>query len=214
MHVKEFLWNAVTLKWLPAIFKQKVEPISHSELVRQKILHEDRLDMLLSSEQSWLKLGKDKFSSLENKKRCAAQLAQIRKEIKRVKTLAFVVNSQINLRETNRHNLELIALGNRKASGVPASEVITQHHVEAEQLLEELQADSELASSLSATMSDMGMSEEELEIMKEFDAEVENMTPPISTKHTEFTRSDESELDENVATKDGGKTHVNQEALE
>lgn len=187
MSIKKFTWYVFTFRWLRDPFKKKDPPMTHYEMRRKKEFYEGQLNELLRLEQHFLDEGKLENASLVRKKVCAANIVQARRDIKRVRSLLFVVNTQINLKETNDYNVELIKLADRKSSGVPDSDTITEHHVEAEQLLEELQSDSELASTLSATMSDIGITQEELDIMKEFETLPE---PELENESNESNDSD------------------------
>ena len=101
------------------------------------------------------------------RRRIAAQLAQMRKDIGRQNTTAGMLNQQINIISTDIHNLTLIQQG--EMAKLPETEELTENAVKAEEMLETLKADSDLVSSLEMGMEATLASEEELAILKEFD---------------------------------------------
>lgn len=110
------------------------------------------------------------------KKRLAAQLAQLRKDIARQNTTANMLNQQINIISTHVHNLTLIKQG--ESAKLPDTEELTQDAVRAEEMLETLKADADLVGSLETGLSDAVTSDEELAILKEFDAPSEPAREP------------------------------------
>ncbi|MBC7783132.1 MAG: hypothetical protein H7144_04770, partial [Burkholderiales bacterium] len=79
------------------------------------------------------------------------QLLQLRKEIERRAQLMGVLNQQINIVSTHLHNLELVQQG--RGAKLPDSEEIAGDAAAAEDMLAQLQADSELADSVGTTAS-------------------------------------------------------------
>ncbi len=107
------------------------------------------------------------------KRRLAAQLAQLRKDIARQNTTAAMLNKQIDIISTDIHNLTLIQQG--QMAKLPDTEELTENAVKAEEMLETLAADADLIDSLEIGLETTLTSEDELAILREFD-EVE--TPP------------------------------------
>ncbi len=101
------------------------------------------------------------------KRRLAAQIAQLRKDIARQNTTAAMLNQQINIISTDIHNLTLIQQG--QMARLPDSAELTEHAVEAEELLETLKADAELVGNLAMGMETVLAADDELAILKEFD---------------------------------------------
>ncbi len=101
------------------------------------------------------------------KRRLAAQLAQLRKDIGRQNTTAAMLNKQIDIISTDIHNLTLIQQG--EVAKLPDTTELTDNAVRAEEMLETLRADAELVGSLETGIEESVTSEEELAILSEFD---------------------------------------------
>ncbi len=121
---------------------------------------------LENKEQELVRQGRQNKSTVA-RRRLAAQLAQLRKDITRQNTTANMLNQQMNVISTDIHNLTLIQQGNM--AQLPDTEELTQNAVKAEEMLESLKVDAELVSSLETGLSDAITSAEELAILKEFD---------------------------------------------
>jgi hypothetical protein len=91
------------------------------------------------------------------RRRVTSQLLQMRKDIERRQQLLSMLNQQINVVSTHLHNLELQRQG--ETAHLPDSDEMAQTAADAEEVLAELQAGSELAESVGAMHG--GMSEEE-----------------------------------------------------
>lgn len=101
------------------------------------------------------------------KRRIAAQVAQLRKDIARQNTTAAMLNQQLNILSTDIHNLTLIQQG--QFAKLPSTSELTEHAVAAEELLETLKADADLVGSLEMGMDASMVSAEEAEILKEME---------------------------------------------
>lgn len=101
------------------------------------------------------------------RRRLAAQLAQLRKDIARQNATAAMLNKQIDIISTDIHNLTLIQQG--EMAELPDSATLTEDAVRAEEMLETLRADAELVSQLETGMEETLSSEEELAILREFE---------------------------------------------
>jgi len=128
----------------------------------------DDIVKLEGKEAELLNAGKA-ATSMVPKRRLAAQLAQLRKDIARENTKASMLNQQINIISTDIHNLTLIQQG--QVAKLPDTTELTEHAVAAEEMLETLKADAELVGSLEMGMDAALASSEELEILKEFEEE-------------------------------------------
>ncbi len=134
---------------------------------RRDRIYEDIAKLELK-EAEWLAQGKATKSEVP-RRRLAAQLAQLRKDIARQNTTAAMLNQQINIISTDVHNLTLIQQG--QLADLPASEELTENAVRAEEMLETLKADSELVGGLTTGLSELTTGEEELAILREFEGE-------------------------------------------
>ncbi len=102
------------------------------------------------------------------KRRVTAQMLQLRKDLERRQQLLTVLNQQVNVVSTHLHNLELVQQG--QSAKLPDTDEITADAVKAEEMLAQLEADSELAGSVGQT-SVSGMSAEEQALYEELEAE-------------------------------------------
>ena len=111
------------------------------------------------------------FKSTANpvtRRRITSQLVQLRKDIERRQQLLTVLNQQINVVSTHLHNLELVQQG--QGSKLPDSEEIAGDAAAAEEMLAQLQADNELAESVSG-VAHAGMTDEEQALYAELEAQ-------------------------------------------
>ena len=120
-------------------------------------------------EQELLEEGRNKPSNIV-RRRLAAQIAQLRKDIQRQNTTANMLNQQVNIISTRIHNLTLIQQG--QMVEMPSTEELTEEAVQAEELLEQIRGDADLVSTLETGMSEAMTSQEELDILQEFDQPV------------------------------------------
>jgi len=112
--------------------------------------------------------GKNATSSVP-KRRIAAQLNQVRKDVARQNTVAAMLNQQINVLSTDIHNLTLIQQGTM--AKLPDTTELTENAVKAEEMLESLKADVDMVSTLETAMETSLTSDEELAILREFEDE-------------------------------------------
>ena len=145
---------------------------------RRDRIYED-IGQLEKKEAGLLDEGK-RTSSQVVRRRLAAQLAQLRKDIARQNTTANMLNQQINIISTDIHNLTLIQQG--QAAELPSTEALTENAVKAEEMLETLKADADLVGGLETGLSETLTSDEELAILKEFEAAEE--APPAAARET------------------------------
>jgi hypothetical protein len=104
------------------------------------------------------------------KRRITSQLVQLRKDIERRQQMIGVLNQQVNVVSTHLHNLELSQQG--QAANLPDSEEIAADAAAAEEMLAQLQADNELADSVSGvSTATAGMTEEEQALFEELEKE-------------------------------------------
>ncbi|NOT00922.1 MAG: hypothetical protein HOP29_09860, partial [Phycisphaerales bacterium] len=133
---------------------------------RRDRLYED-IGQLETKEAQLLEQGRTATSQVV-KRRLAAQMHQLRKDIVRQNTTANMLSKQVDIISTDIHNLTLIQQGN--AAKLPTTEELTENAVQAEEILEALQSDADLVSSLETGIAGVSMSDDELAILKEFDA--------------------------------------------
>lgn len=126
----------------------------------------DDIVKLEGRESELLKQGKEAASPTV-KRRVATQIKQLRDEIDRLNTTAKMLGQQIDVISTHIHNLTLIQQG--QGAKLPSTEEITQDAVRAEEMLEQLGADVDLATSLGTGVGDASITDEEMAILQELD---------------------------------------------
>lgn len=141
---------------------------------RRDRLYED-IGQLETKEAALLEQGRTATSQVV-KRRLAAQMHQLRKDIVRQNTTANMLSKQVDIISTDIHNLTLIQQGN--VAKLPTTEELTENAVQAEEILESLQSNADLVSSLETGIAGVSMSEDEMAIMKEFDAP--QVAPPTA----------------------------------
>ena len=109
------------------------------------------------------------------KRRMAAQISRMRKDISRCNTSAAMLSKQINIISTHIHNLELARTGS--VAQMPTSEELTEAAVNAEEIIEQLAASDDLVSGLEVSMAESAMSDEEAEILAELQGDDEKAAP-------------------------------------
>jgi len=132
---------------------------------RRDRMYED-IAKLETREAQLLEEGKAAASQVP-KRRIAAQVAQMRKDIARQNATAAMLNKQIDIISTDIHNLTLIQQG--EMASLPTTEELTENAVRAEEMLETLKADADLVSDLETGMTESLTSDEELAILKELE---------------------------------------------
>ncbi len=140
---------------------------------RRDRIYED-ITKLEEKEANLVAQGKAATSQVP-RRRLAAQVAQMRKDIARLNTTAGMLNQQINIISTDIHNLTLIQQG--ELAKLPDTEELTENAVKAEEMLETLKADADLVGSLETGMEQSLVSEEELAILSEFEGTSEEAEP-------------------------------------
>lgn len=147
---------------------QKINELSQRRAAlsqRRNRLYDD-IAQLEKREADLLEQGRQNRSQVV-RRRIAAQLAQLRKDIQRQNTTASMLNKQIDILSTDIHNLTLIQQG--EVARLPSSEELTENAVKAEEMLETLNTDADLVNSLETGMATWMTSAEERAILDEFE---------------------------------------------
>lgn len=132
---------------------------------RRDRLYED-IGKLEERESDLMRQGRESSSGTV-KRRVATQVKQIRDDMERLNAAARMVGQQIDVISTHIHNLTMIQQG--QVAKLPSSEEITADAVRAEEMLEQLGAEVELASSLGGAVKETGLSQEEMDILREME---------------------------------------------
>lgn len=123
---------------------------------------------LLEQKETEMRQQFKEATSSITRKRITSHLVQLRKDLERRHQLLGVLNQQINVISTHLHNLELVQQG--QSAQLPDSEELANDAAAAEEVLAELQANAEMASSIAAT-GPSGLSEEEQALYEELERE-------------------------------------------
>ena len=116
------------------------------------------------------------------KRRVTSQLVQLRKDIERKQQMITVLNQQVNVVNTHLHNLELTKQG--EGAQLPDSEEIAADAAAAEEMLAQLEADNELADSVSGVgPATAGMSAEEQALFEELEQEMKGAAEPVVARN-------------------------------
>ncbi len=169
---------------LKSLFSMKGETAKKIALLaeRRASLSQQRdssYDDLAALEKSESDL-KDDFKSTTSestKRRLTSQLLQARKDLSRKQQLMSVLNQQIDVVSTHLHTLELVQQG--KSTKLPSGEDLTKDAEKAEEVLAKLQADRELAGSLTPAGA-TSLTDEEQALYDELQAEI--TTPPAESE--------------------------------
>lgn len=137
-----------------------------AKLVEQRDKLYTDIAALEGRERELLKEGRD-TTSPSVKKRVATQIKHLRDEMERMNAKARVLGRQVEVISTHVHNLTLIRQG--KAAKLPTHEELTQDAVRAEEMLERLTADADLATGLDTGAAESSLSEEEAAILAELE---------------------------------------------
>lgn len=126
----------------------------------------DDIGKLEAREADLVRQGKETTSTVV-RRRLAAQIAQLRRDISRANTTAAMLNQQVNVISTHIHNLTLIQQG--EMAKLPSAEELTEDAVKAEELLETLRADADLVGNLETGVAEAMLTGEEQAILDEFE---------------------------------------------
>ena len=141
----------------------------------------EEMGVLEAKEAELREQFKANTSSL-TRRRITSQLVQLRKDLERRQQLMAMLNQQVNVVSTHLHNLELVQQG--QAAQLPDSEELANDAAAAEEVLAELQANSEMAASITAA-GPSGLSEEEQALYEELEREAAGSEPASSVAGTE-----------------------------
>jgi hypothetical protein len=123
---------------------------------------------VLEQQEAGLKEQFKQASGAIGKRRITSQMLQLRKDLERRQQLLSVLNQQINVVSTHLHNLELVQQG--QVASLPNTDEMTEDAVKAEEVLAELEANSELAGSV-GSIGNSGMTAEEQALFEELEQE-------------------------------------------
>jgi hypothetical protein len=155
---------------------------------QQDRIYED-LSKLETKEGELRQQFKDSTSAL-TKRRLTSQLLQYRKDIERRQQMLAVISQQVNVVNTHLHSLELVRQG--QGAKLPDSDELAADAVKAEEFLAELQADSEIATSVGG-LGTTGLSDEEQALFEELEREAEQEKGGPSTTQVKLETTETPE---------------------
>ena len=147
-------------------------------LSQQRDTSYDDLAALETSEAT-LKEQFKTSTSESTKRRLTSQLLQARKDLARKQQLMSVLNQQIDVVSTHLHTLELVQQGSN--AKLPSGEDLTKDAEKAEEVLANLQADRELAGSITPPGA-ASLSDEEQALYDELQSEIAVAPEPEAAK--------------------------------
>jgi len=122
----------------------------------------------LEQQEADLKTQFKEAAGAITKRRITGQMLQLRKDLERRQQTLSMLDKQITVVATDLHHLELVQHG--KSAKLPDSDKLTEHAVEAEEMLADLDVSAELAGSVGPA-STSGMSDEEKALYEELERE-------------------------------------------
>ena len=123
---------------------------------------------VLEQQEAALKRQFKEAAGAVTKRRVTSQMLQLRKDLERRQQLLSVLNQQVDVVSTHLHNLELVQQG--QTAKLPDTEEITADAVKAEEMLAQLEADTELTGSV-GQIATAGMTDEEKALFDELERE-------------------------------------------
>lgn len=187
-------------EWIKSLFsKDGEESKKINVLSERRASLSSRLDRMyqdiagLEKKEQTLRDEGKAASSKVTKRSKAAQISRLRKDIGRCNTSAAMLSKQINIISTHIHNLELAQTGS--VASLPTSEDLTEAAVNAEEILEQLNASDDLVSSLEVSMAESAMSDDEAEILRELEGDEPETDVAESAKPAADKTADAKETD-------------------
>jgi len=182
-------------EWIKSLFSKEGEEAKKiNVLAERRASLSSRLDRMyedigkLEKKEEQLRDEGKASNSKVAKRRIAGQISRMRKDISRCNTSAALLSKQINVISTHIHNLELSQTSS--TAQLPTSEELTEAAVNAEEMLEQLNASDDLVSSLEVGMAESAISDDEAEILRELEGDVPE-TNSAKTGEQSASRADE-----------------------
>jgi hypothetical protein len=194
--------------WIRSLFAKEGDEAAKINVLRERrAALSTRLDRMYDDigklekkEDQLVTEGKAATSNVV-KRRLAAQISHMRKDISRCNTSAAVISKQINIISTHIHNLELAQTGS--VAQLPSSEALTEAAVNAEEILEQLSASDQLVNGLEVGLAETAVSEDEVAILKELEGDA-----PANEKAPSTRVAEASKPEPPTAQKEKGKAQA------
>ena len=177
------IWSRIRkLLRLKPTTAERVRTLTSQRVAIEQQRHEidTKIDTLEAEERQALQQGAAAKSDAE-RKQVAGKLMRVRRDLRRARSQANVYTQQIDILGTHVHNLTLAEQGRRM--DLPKAEDLTREAAEAEQIVSELAANADLATSIEVGAQTPMQEDEEAAIMAEFAQVAEaEAAPPASTE--------------------------------
>ncbi len=161
------IWLRKLLRMKPTIGERVSEMTAQRvRLEQQRHELDQRVDALESEERKLVEQGGAAKSDAE-RKQLAGKLVRTRRELRRARAQANMFTQQIDIIGTHIHHLTLAEQGKRM--DLPSAEDLTQEAAQAEQMVNELAANADLAAHIEVGAQSPMAAEEEAAILKEFE---------------------------------------------
>ncbi|MHA2279654.1 MAG: hypothetical protein ACXAC5_02005 [Promethearchaeota archaeon] len=161
---------------------KQAQPVTREQLVERR----DRIYANIYSleQREAVKFAEGKHTSCQTvRRRLAAEVNQIRKDLRRKNTTVGLLDKQIDILSTDIHNRSLIQQG--QAAELPTADELTLHAVDAEQVMETVSADANLVRSFEDNQIESLITDEERAIMREFEGEEPEQEKEVTESHAQ-----------------------------
>lgn len=175
------MWTTIR-RWLglkpSASERLKTMTAQRVRLEQQRHEFDQRVERLEAEERKALEEGASAQSDAI-RRQVAGKLTRVRKELQRVRAQAAVFTRQIDILGTHIHHMTLSEQGRRME--LPNAQELTREAAQAEQIMNELAANAELAAGIEVTGETPETSADEAAIFEEFKQIAASKTGPVTT---------------------------------
>jgi hypothetical protein len=158
--IQRFFRRGGERRKIEALMERKAKLTAKRELIYSEVQRLER------REKELLEQGRESESNAQ-KKRLAAQLAGLRKDLERRNTAANVLNRHIDILSTHIHNLDLVI--NNDDAKLPGRDELNEVALRVDDILAKIKEDSDLVAGIESDRSSELMSNEEAAILAEFE---------------------------------------------
>jgi hypothetical protein len=159
-HIRGLFGGRSERRKIEALMERRARLTAKRELIYSEIQRLER------RERELLEQGRESESNAQ-KRRLAAQLAGLRKDLERRNTAAGVLSRHIDILSAHIHNLELIVSSDEARA--PDTTELNETALRVDEILDKLKEDSDLVRGIQSDHSEELISVEEREILEEFE---------------------------------------------
>jgi hypothetical protein len=178
------MWSRIRkLLGLKPTVAERVRQMTAQRVQLERMRHEvdQRVNALEGEERELISRGATAPSDAE-KRQVAAKLMRTRRDLKRLRSEEAVYTKQIDILGTQIHHATLTERGKRIA--LPSADELTREAAQAEQMLNELAANAELAARIETNAQTPAMAAEEADILREFEQVAARQAGPAAEAAT------------------------------